>query len=45
MKSISKGTLNNAFLNIVKRMSRCISIDDDRFEHLLQGEELCENKL
>ena len=35
MKSISKGTLNNVFLNIVKRMNRCISVDGDHFEHLL----------
>ena len=35
MKSISKGTLNNVFLNTVKRMNRCISVDDDHFEHLL----------
>ena len=35
IKSISKETLYNVFLNVVKRMNLCISVDDDHFEHLL----------
>ena len=35
IKSISTETLNNVFLNIVKRMHLCIESDGDHFEHLL----------
>ena len=35
MKSISKSTLNNVFLNIVEKVNPCISVDGDNFEHSL----------
>jgi hypothetical protein len=35
IKSISKQTLCNVFLNIVRRMNLCISADGDHFEHLI----------
>mgnify|MGYP001047299604 CR=1 FL=1 len=35
IKSISKETLCNVFLNIKKRMQLCIESDGDHFEHLL----------
>ena len=35
MKSIWNGTLNKVFLNIVKKINQCISIDGDHLEYLL----------
>ena len=35
IKLISKETLNNVFLNIVKRMNLCISVDGNHFQRLI----------
>ena len=35
MKSIPTETLDNVFLNVIKTMNLCISVDGDHFEHLL----------